>query len=139
MVQLKTVKDFEKVAKALQDFNTKPHQYQVKSFGYCTECRKVVEYKVDVGLGNLRYKECLNCNTKDYNTYSDSRILTGKNVPVSAREEVDKFHSRKQQKKYFAEMVKQRFSEIKSEILKKQQEIEALNEDSKRLTKLISS
>src|SRR3989344_465245 len=82
--RLKTVEDFERVAKALQDPNAKLHEYTVKSFGYCLTCESVVEYEGEYGPEWLQ-ETCLKCKAIASAAMGSFRrfILTGDMVPVA--------------------------------------------------------
>ncbi|OGF63221.1 hypothetical protein A2926_03795 [Candidatus Giovannonibacteria bacterium RIFCSPLOWO2_01_FULL_44_40] len=63
--KLETAEDFLKVAGALRNEESAPHEYTIIDFGYCTICKQITQYQASLGPdGYSRY--CLKCN----NTFS---------------------------------------------------------------------
>ena len=111
--RLKTVEDFERVAKALQDPNAKLHEYTVKSFGYCLTCESVVEYEGEYGPEWLQ-ETCLKCKAIASAAMGSFRrfILTGDMVPVAVAEEIAHLYSRKTQKTFLLECATARMQKL---------------------------
>jgi len=114
--QLRTLKDFERVAKALEDPNAKPHEYEVKSFGYCKNCKAVVAYESEASIEWL-YQKCLSCGMSKSNAMGSFNylILTWVLMPNAFRPQVDTLYSREKQREFFDEVAKKRVEELAAE------------------------
>ena len=135
--RLKTVEDFERVAKALQDPNAKLHEYTVKSFGYCLTCESVVEYEGEYGPEWLQ-ETCLKCKAIASAAMGSFRrfILTGDMVPVAVAEEIAHLYSRKTQKTFLIESVTARIQELDDEATEHERKLKEASEQALQLAAL---
>jgi hypothetical protein len=103
-----TPEDFTHVAEAF--CKPQSNQYVVRTFGYCTECRSVAEYNFS-GSPEGTSEECLKCGSYQNGPLGSRNrdlILTGDMVPISVKGEIDRLHSRAQQKTFFLELLDQK-------------------------------
>ena len=108
---LKTVKDFEKIAEALEDSQSR--QYNVRSFGYCTRCNSAAEYEFSGSLEGIG-EECLKCGAAQSGPLGSLKsrlILSGDMVPVAFKAEIDVLHSRERQREFFLELLEKRIAD----------------------------
>ena len=123
MFRLETVEDFERVRKALGDPKSKPHQYRVKEFGYCTYCKEVTECYHYAGKEGSSVG-CLRCNRGYYELMGDTVSHTYftrfeiDRMPQNAQKLVFERHSREYQRKFLKEQL-----EACIKILKKEQRV----------------
>lgn len=61
MLQLETVEDFEKVRKVLDDPRSRPDQFRIRSFGFCSACNRLTEF-CDYNSDDKCKRMCLGCN-----------------------------------------------------------------------------
>ncbi|KKT29172.1 hypothetical protein A3G55_03505 [Candidatus Giovannonibacteria bacterium RIFCSPLOWO2_12_FULL_44_25] len=70
--KLETAEDFLKVADALRNEKSAPHEYTIIDFGYCTICKQITQYQENFGPNECsRY--CLRCN----NTFATTHNFMG--------------------------------------------------------------
>jgi len=116
LIVLKTAKGFERVTKALLDPESQPHQYRVKTFGYCTECSDVVEFEMGGGVDDF-YEKCLKCGTTPLKAAIERRIiLQGEMLPAALKGEVDALHSRGKQAEFFVVLLEDYIATTKTKI-----------------------
>lgn len=64
MVKLESIQDFYAVTRALMDNNnSKPHEYTVKPYGYCTVCKAVVPFEF-MAYQDWLFEKCLSCDAE---------------------------------------------------------------------------
>lgn len=113
---LNTAKDFERVLAALLDPESQPHQYRVKTFGYCTECSGVVEFVTGGGVDDF-YEKCLKCGATPLKATIERRIiLQGEMLPAALKGEVDALHSRGKQAGFFVVLLEDYIATTKTKI-----------------------
>lgn len=118
------VEHLQKAAKALLDHKTKPWQYCIAKFGYCTLCQKVTEYHGDYGLEGC-FETCLGCRLT-FHENTANQYLTGDKVSASVKAEIDKLHSRKHQISLFRKLLEEKLEELYQKRLKIGGDIAAL-------------
>lgn len=147
MVRLETVEDFEvedfeKVKKALDDPNSKPHQYCVKNFGFCTACNRLTEFAGNYS-SEYCYIVCWSCNRlfefkydgikhtagECYISHDEQEYCTVLNDSHDLIKEFEQLHSREHQRKLFAK-------EREAYIRKLKRNIKESNKKVRRLAKL---
>jgi len=116
MIRLETVEDFEKVAKAFKDPNSKPFQYVIRPYGFCKLCNRATEY---IAVGSIEgvYVTCLFCSKifSDWNYVPESYQLghlyetdsAGITDHVAREAVINQLNSREQQKIFFNEKLEQ--------------------------------
>lgn len=108
--KLEAAEDFLKVAEALRNEKSAPHEYTIVDFGYCTICKQITQCQKTLGPDeHSRY--CLKCA----NTFSTSNYFMGwkkyeqyitelEKLPQAALAQAPmllQFRSRENQKKIF--------------------------------------
>ena len=120
---LSTTKDFERVLAAFRDPESQPHQYRVKTFGYCTECSDVVEFEMGGGVDDF-YEKCLECGTTALKTaIKRHTILQGEMVPAALKSKVDNLHSRGKQAEFFVVLLENYIATTKTRIARTREEL----------------
>lgn len=105
-MKLTSVEDFVRIAVALSNPESKPNEYRVRTFGFCTFCKMVTEYREDIlGLGGDVMFTCLQCN-KDFGGWAgDTRPITAyrtePDVPFSEINKIQTLHSKENQREFF--------------------------------------
>ena len=130
--ELKTPVDFFEALNALNNSQSQPIDYLLRTFGYCKSCNGITEYDIETpdkkfyeNLGDLRTDDnyyfivCLNCHQKDLGNGDDSpytylTLQREKDIPLRFRRKVKKLNSRKYQKKIFNEELKKFSKDIVS-------------------------
>ena len=149
MVQLETVEDFEKVRKALDDPNSKPEQYAIRSFGYCSFCEELTEYRGWGMFGNA-WVDCLQClksfehpsfgSEHLYYSFSSKHnyyYTTGKNIPLVKEDQIPKELRLEFNKLNSLEYQRKIFNEKREDLIKKlKQQTRTANSQVRRLAKL---
>lgn len=143
MVQLETTEDFENIRKIFNDPHSKPHEFRVKDFGYCTACKGITEYE---GNYSMEYcsEVCLRCKRTFGRTVLGFRFLFShsddhgyitysnkEHVPSEFRDELDRLSSREFQFKAFKAKLDAHKKTLKRKVSK-------LNSEIRRLAKLAS-
>ena len=120
---LSTAKGFERVTKALLDPESQPHQYRVKTFGYCTECSGVVEFEMGGGVDDF-YEKCLKCDATPLKAAIERRIiLQGEMLPAALKGEVDTLHSRGKQAEFFVVLLEDYIATTKTSLARAREEL----------------
>src|SRR3989344_3799491 len=105
MSELRTAEDFARAHKALSNPKSKPHEYTVKTFGFCTLCSDITEYTGNYGPKWVS-TTCIQCSKTfgDGGDFSTTQYRTElKIMPEYAQEKIQIMRSRKQQKVFFKE------------------------------------
>lgn len=106
-MELKTIEDYERVARAFADPNSTPEQYCVNPYGFCTFCEKITPYTTTCyGMEGGVVTHCTECR-RSFGGWSgghhpESQYATGKDIHPRFMIEIEKLHSREQQKEFFS-------------------------------------
>ena len=135
MIRLETVEDFEKVNKALNNPNSKPFEYIIRSFGFCSRyCRKITEF---YGTYNAEicYETCYGCGktfsgvgSSFSNAYypSDWYITGLEEIDIKNKADLLRLNSREVQKLFFNERLEIALVSAKSNQRKAKKEVRRL-------------
>lgn len=143
MRQQFTLKELEEISKALSNPQSKPHEYLVRKFGFCTFCGDITEYRTEIlGSEGGVVTQCEKCR-KNFGgwargTYPQTQYLTDEDIPQRYKAKVEELHSREMQTRFFKEAAKNTLDSAKREFAGLKVEKRKSGDEINRLQKLLS-